>query len=262
MGILNPAKFQIAERPELVIGLAAAVGCPLMHVQRVIGEALEDRGYRVVPVRFSTLIESVDEPGHAVPAGATEYERIRHLMRRGDAIRERAGGGDALALMAAAEIASYRSDDELPVLDGYGFVLRQLKHPAEVAALRLIYGDRFHLIGIYAPEQSRVNWLRVTHGMSEEEARDLVTTDQGEPGHLGQQLRDTFHLADVFVSLPDPNDTSSADRQLERYLSLVFSDQRHGLVTPTKDEFGMFMAYNASFRSADLSRQVGAAITS
>jgi deoxycytidylate deaminase len=47
--------------------------------------------------------------------------------------------------------------------------------------------------------------------------------------------------------------------ELWRFLDLIFGYQFH---TPLIEEYGMYLAHSASFRSADLSRQVGAAILS
>jgi deoxycytidylate deaminase len=46
--------------------------------------------------------------------------------------------------------------------------------------------------------------------------------------------------------------------QIERILDLIFGNP---FITPTFDEYAMFMAYSSALRSADLSRQVGAVIT-
>lgn len=45
---------------------------------------------------------------------------------------------------------------------------------------------------------------------------------------------------------------------MQRFLELIFS---HPYKNPTFDEFAMFMAFNSSVRSGDLSRQVGAVIS-
>lgn len=45
---------------------------------------------------------------------------------------------------------------------------------------------------------------------------------------------------------------------LQRFLELIFSNPH---LNPTFDEFAMFMAFNSSVRSGDLSRQVGAVIS-
>lgn len=48
------------------------------------------------------------------------------------------------------------------------------------------------------------------------------------------------------------------EHDLERMFDLLFG---HPYITPTFDEYAMFMAFSAALRSADLSRQVGAVLT-
>jgi deoxycytidylate deaminase len=70
----------------------------------------------------------------------------------------------------------------------------------------------------------------------------------------GQQTRETFHLADVFVQLKK----GIYKEELKRFFKLVYCDP---YVTPTQHEHAMFLAYASSLRSGQLGRQVGAAIT-
>jgi deoxycytidylate deaminase len=77
-----------------------------------------------------------------------------------------------------------------------------------------------------------------------------METDAKEKVDYGQATRDAFQMADVFLS------SDSAD-QVSRFLSLLFGCPT---LTPTPQEQAMFMAYAASLRSGDLSRQVGAAL--
>jgi deoxycytidylate deaminase len=88
--------------------------------------------------------------------------------------------------------------------------------------------------------------------MSPEESTALIARDQSEGDELGQQLRNTFTLSDVFVQSGD-------EKQLDRFLDIVFG---HPFSTPTPDEQAMFLAYGASMRSGQLARQVGAVIVS
>ena len=82
--------------------------------------------------------------------------------------------------------------------------------------------------------------------------------DEEEIDPLGQHLRDTFYLADVFVEAGlGGNADGKLEEQLRRYFKLLFGEE---IVTPTPDECGMHLAYSASLRSSDLSRQVGAAV--
>lgn len=258
MASLSPGRLSILENPELVIGLTAAVGAPLEQVQDLLRLELEDRGYTVHEIHLSSLISSVLGEDEITLEAVSEFDRIRYLMRRGTELRERAGGGQALALLAAACIAGERPDEPLPVLDGHAFVLRQLKHPEEATWLRRIYQEAFHLIGAYCPEDLRKEALCAGDRMTVAEADELVRIDKEEGPELGQRLQDTFHLSDVFIPLL--GDGEATAQQIRRYFRLLFVDLSEGIETPTRDEYGMFLAASASMRSSDLSRQVGAAI--
>ena len=63
-----------------------------------------------------------------------------------------------------------------------------------------------------------------------------------------------FPLADVFI---ESVSRESVTQSMRRFVQIFFG---HQFLTPTKTEFGMFIARAAAIRSSDLSRQVGAAI--
>ncbi|TAK87996.1 MAG: hypothetical protein EPO20_00740 [Betaproteobacteria bacterium] len=67
-------------------------------------------------------------------------------------------------------------------------------------------------------------------------------------------MRDTFPLADFFVKA---NSAAELRADLGRFVSLIFG---HPFITPSRDEYGMFIAKSVAMRSADLGRQVGASI--
>ena len=92
--------------------------------------------------------------------------------------------------------------------------------------------------------------------MSDDEASHLINRD-GEEGRVphGQRLNRTFHLADFFLHITDSRDQLEAD--VRRMVQLWFGNP---FITPTFDEYAMFMAFAAGLRSADLSRQVGAVV--
>ena len=259
MPIIQPENFARPELPELVLGIVAAVGTPLSHILGTIEGNLSSRGYSVTPLRLSRFLDHFELSTPPPSASAPEHERLHVLMSRGNELRHSLGGGDALALFAAAEVNRYRPEGEPEFLNGRAFLLRQLKHPDEVTALRLIYGAAFQLIAVYCPEAVRLAYLHNLKKIPKDEAQKLVERDRGEDFDFGQQLTKTFHRADAFISLDGLEDDSfgRADDQLARYFSLLFGE--HPL-SPNKDEYGMYLAYAAGLRSADLSRQVGAAI--
>ncbi|MCX9476510.1 cytidine deaminase, partial [Vibrio cholerae] len=136
------------------------------------------------------------------------------------------------------------------------FIISSLKHPEEVQKLRTIYSRGFYLIGIHSSEISRRDFLIANKGMSENEANLLIKRDADESDKHGQHTRDTYHLSDFFIDYG--SNRHKAQYDIWRTLDLMFGKP---FVTPTFDEFAMFMAFSSSLRSADLSRQVGAVMT-
>ena len=131
--------------------------------------------------------------------------------------------------------------------------------------MRSVYGKQFILVSAYGSSENRKSILQGRQKKSNptknpdhdasSKAEQLIERDASETHKFGgQQLRDTFHLADVFI---DGISKQNMDLKLSRFIRAFF-----GLNTaaPTKDEYGMYAAKSASLRSCDLSRQIGAAI--
>ena len=88
-------------------------------------------------------------------------------------------------------------------------------------------------------------------------AEKLISRDENEQEEdHGQRVAKIFHDADFIINL-DAED--KADDQINRFCELLFSSNSK---SPTRMEYGLFLAKAAALRSLDLSRQVGAAIFS
>lgn len=240
---------------ELVVGLIGAVGTPLDIVESVISRSLGRVEYGFTPVRLSSLLPDVNVPIKQTP----EDERIGAAMTAGTQFRETLERGDALAALAVGQIRIERGDAPR---ERHCYVLRSLKHPAEVDALRSVYGDQFIAVAVHAPREERVLALarRIAETRSERSddqrgrAEELIARDENERGHddFGQQVRDTFPRADVFLTT-----SRSLETQIDRFVDLLFG---RPVVTPTRDEVGMFHAQGSALRSSAMGRQVGAAL--
>jgi deoxycytidylate deaminase len=91
----------------------------------------------------------------------------------------------------------------------------------------------------------------------ERQAVELIEIDFNQrDDEDGQRVSDVFHLGDVFVT---GIDQAMAEATIRRFIKAFFGDTK---ASPTKDEYGLYTATAAALRSADLSRQVGAAIFS
>jgi deoxycytidylate deaminase len=246
--------------PEIVLGMVGPAGVDLEPVIAAFQHELEAVQYKVKIVRLSKKIESFFGVDYSEKA---EDTRLARLMDAGTKLREKSGRGDAVALLGIAEIKRLRKAELKSEADSNAFILRSLKHPHEVQTLRSVYGRGFFLVSVYSPRESRVSAMaekitRSQHGNpnnSRAKAEAIVERDELEENKsLGQDVKDAFPLADLFL---DGRDKGSLELEIRRFVELTFGHLFH---TPTRDEHGMYHARSAALRSADLGRQVGAAI--
>jgi len=256
---LTPAGF--LDKPfadsELVFGLIGAVGTELEKVRSILEDRLKVVGYTVTQVRLTKDVIPTIVPTD-LAAGAVEYERLKGLMDAGNEARRASGDNSILALGAAAFINSKRKTDSSNYRQHEpkrAYIVSSLKHPDEVARLREIYPQGFYLIGVHADEKRRFDYLTKDKNIPADKANALIDRDEDEDLVHGQKVTDTFHLSDFFVRIDGQDDCLK--HSLWRILDLLFGNP---YVTPTFDEYAMFLAFAASLRSADLSRQVGAVI--
>lgn len=250
---------------ELIIGLVSAVGTNTSQFVSLIMESLRRVNFGPVLIRVGDQFRQLG--GYESLPDKPIDLRLREHMRIGTELRDKCQRGDAAALLAVRAVSEKR--DELQragiLAARRAFVLHQLKHPDEVKILRDIYGSSFVLAAAYTPRGVRrenlIMWMRdenESRPIEEcgEVADALITRDEAEAGtEFGQNVRATFPLADVFFNASDP---AEFEREVVRFIDLLFDCS---FSTPTRDEFAMFHAEAAAFRSSCLSRQVGAVIT-
>lgn len=249
---------------EIVIGLVAPIGTDLDSVCRLLGEELRSCRYDSEVIRLSEVLDDVvDEP---LPTDVTSDGYYSKRMDAGDKVRRRYQSGDAVAALAIAKIRDSRaSAARLAHLGGdarKAWIFRTLKHEEEVALLRATYGSRFVLVSVHQGESARRSRLREQlqdqapgrKGVDAEVSQLIERDSLDARDPLGQRVREAFILADYFL---DADDRLSDD--VRRLVGLLFGSP---FITPTIDEFAMYLAHGASLRSADPGRQVGAVVTS
>ena len=238
---------------ELILGLVAPVGVDLDKFLLSMKSYFQQFSYTVNFIHLSKLSEKLHSGGEVV---GSEVDRLDRGMDKGSYLRARYKRGDYYALLAIQEINKSRPLEEghLKPLYRQVHVIRSLKHPDEVQTLRQVYGPGFFLLGVTSSIKSRRHHLEEEKGVPEGEVDRLIDRDDKEKGDFGQNTSGVFQMADAFVR----SDVENVSNQIGRILDLLFSSPK---IFPTADEYAMFMAYAASLRSADLSRQVGAVIT-
>ena len=260
----------VPDQTELVIALVAAVGTDIGIVSDQVATQLDEYGYTHQVLRLSDYLA---EQAQTNFRGKPFDEELWEAMSAGDELRQAWDHNDALALHAISDIVATREEssglneplaDGLPGnLDRHAFILRSLKTPGELETLRAVYGPRLVVIAAYSPADMRLKHLaeRIEDSRKSSDRdswvhqpEDLIERDEKEEEADGQDVSGTFHRADFFIRGWN-RDVVCQD--VERTLEILFGSPFR---TPTRDEYGQFLAAGAALRSSEFSRQVGAAI--
>lgn len=241
---------------ELVIALVGAVGTELDSVSRSLQEMLRLFRYESEEIKISKdVIRGLIEIDPL--AEKNQFDRISCYMDAGNKLRKQYDDNSFLALGAAAKINQSRpsSGGGKEPYKRKAFILNSLKNEHEVERLRQIYSTGFFVIGVHSSDKRRFQYLTERLGISDDNAKALMARDYDEREGHGQHTSKTYHLSDFFID--DDGNSDKTNSHLMRILKLIFG---HPYITPTFDEYAMFMAFSSALRSADLSRQVGAVI--
>jgi deoxycytidylate deaminase len=242
---------------EFIIGIIAPTGIDKHTIVSKIDFGCRRFSYKTIHIKVSRDIIPLFSGIHEF---TSEFDRIRSSMDTGNFVREKTK--DNSFLMKAvinsiynARLNNQKEGNDNPLSSEKNiYIIDSIKNPDEVALLRSVYGTGFHLLGISSSKIKRIEQLK-SRTMSESDARSLIERDEDEENQHGQKTRDAFQECDYFIDADSNADEVKHD--IDRLLHLLFGDP---FITPTFDEYAMFIAYSASLRSADLSRQIGAVI--
>lgn len=260
------------ELPELVIGFVAPIGTDIAPVISSFRTHFEKKNYRVIEIKvtdtFSVLQQYVSP--HIPLVKTPLHDRYKTFIDYGDQLRTHFDDDSLLAATAIAQVMRSRiresRSDPKDKLERRVYLLYQFKRKEEIDLLRSVYGRLFFQVSLYSRRGARVDHLSRKFAASEnvysaqkyrDRAEKLIEDDENESDVAhGQRVSKIFHDADFIVSLDTP--ISSHD-QVGRFCELLFGNNQ---ISPTRLEYGMFLAKAAALRTLDLSRQVGAAIFS
>ena len=262
---MNPEKIS---QPELFFCLVGPIGVDLETVSASLEEELKHYGYKVAHIKSTDVLSIFQKD----MTGKFEslYERYDQLTQRSNSIRELTNDDRAMAILTLFLIQKQRefhSGSADIAADGVAYIVRQFKRPEEITFFRDIYGKQVFQVSAYSDPDIRK--ARLSARMRDDDssvtrasgfddlAAKLVSRDEHEFSiEHGQRIRDVFPLADVFI---DASTADGAKQTISRFVKIVFGYNFH---SPSREEYGMYLAKSASLRSTDLSRQVGAAIFS
>lgn len=263
---INRIKF-----PELFFGFVAPIGAEITETLRSFRNFFAGHGYNVIEIKVTEIFPAF--AAYFPPETPLEKKPLKMRYEThidyGNQLRMKFGD-DTLAVSSVGRIVRRRvrlkSSDE----DKFSktvFLIHQFKRKEEIDLLRSIYGRLFFQVSIYSRRGARVDYLSRKFAESQNsasaqhfraDAEALIQRDENEVeiAH-GQRVGKIFHDADVIISLDDSQ--FNPDQQVTRFCQLLFWSNS---LSPTRAEYGMFVAKAAALRTLDLSRQVGAAIFS
>jgi deoxycytidylate deaminase len=269
-----PAAPKTKLLPELVFGIVGPMGVNIEAICDSLANALRAVNYVAHPIHLTQEMLKPDRyklQKHPVepPLEKNFYTDVTFKINYANALCKEFSDAATMARIAIRAIGDERervTGDRATLHDNpVAYIIRQLKRPDEAVLLRRVYGRQFILISAYGPAEERQKLLedRLKLSLSPatpspeiaHKALELIEKDAREYGEdLGQNVRETFHLADVFI---DGLARAEMDTKLDRFIQAFFGRTD---ISPSKSEYGMYAAKSAALRSADLSRQVGAAI--
>ena len=258
------------EFPELVFGICGPIGVDMEAITDTLGSALREVRYKEHRIKLTNKMREF--PININPQEHSDYYHdISFKIDYANGLRHKHVDAATLARIAIHAIRLERrseitAEDTVPDM-GVAYIVGQLKRPEEVELLRKVYGRQFVLVSAYGSKEQRKKLIEsrlkrtISTRASDHEifclADKLIARDASEETEeYGQRLRETFHLADVFV---DGIRRNEMEAKVNRFVQALFGRTD---ITPSKVEYGMYAAKSASLRSSDLSRQVGAAIFS
>ena len=266
---------QQSDLPELVFGLVGPLGVDMDAVQNALAAALRQVEYEPHIIHLTKEIRNDIKNSDD---GSVEADTYANKITTINDLRTKTKREDILSLFSVLKIVSKRTEVNSKKhnlkeqeaastpLRSTAYIVRQLKRSEEIRTLSRIYGNRFFQVSVSIGEKQQEQTVtsivsKETPSLSDAEVSTevnrLISIDQNEDNDpFGQRLSDTFQSGDVFI---DGSNAKSIRGDCLRFINALFGMNS---LSPTKDEFGSYLAKSASLRSIDLSRQVGSAIMS
>jgi deoxycytidylate deaminase len=250
---------------ELVIGICSPIGSSKEVVIHSLKKQLEDtyKYQSVTIIKLSDFIKGLDVIRADKKEGETPaYTELMNKIEGGNDIRDKHSWAclveKAIEQIYTDRVGVLSDPKEKGKLKSRRvcYIIDSIKNKEELQVLQRVYRDIFYCFSVFSNKAEREINLR-TKGLSADEIKKIIETDDFENNQHGQNVRNTFTEADFFVRVSNTT-RNKVDKKIERFLHLIFESS---IITPMQDEIAMYEAKSAAGNSACLSRQVGAAIT-
>ncbi|MCI1001067.1 dCMP deaminase [Ochrobactrum sp. C6C9] len=259
--------------PDIIIGIVSPVGTDIKTVVEELRSRFKKIGYESHHIKITKAFPDLAaEFSYQGLDESSKFKRINSYIKFGNRLRENIN----LDILSRVAISMITDERDKVRTQGYGrrstdkkgvvYIIDQLKTEAEIKLLRQIYDKSFFQVSVYSARDIRVDNLsrEMAHDDRKadrinyrEKAEHVVSKDENEPDKFGQKVGKIFQYADVVLNIDRTDEQNKLSNQIKRFVELLFGYNGY---SPTRLEYGMYLAHSAALRSLDLSRQVGAAI--
>ena len=147
------------------------------------------------------------------------------------------------------------------------FVIDAFRNPFEVLFFQERY-SAFYLMSINTPDEDRIDRLRQKFDLSPSKIEEIDDKEYPKDNPLknissfiSQNIASCIQHSDIHINNPGEFKNQNFNRLLNQLIRFVCLIQHPGIVTPTRHEKLMQIAFTAKLNSGCLSRQVGAVVT-
>lgn len=246
---------------ELVFGLTAPIGVDCSAIIQQLELQIRSHNWHPQLVNTSSLVlnESKFSSSREQETGLTAF-RISAKQRE---YSEESEEDNHLTSLNAAitiwHIKNRRDKQQKKCGEdgtfGVVYIVNMLLDDKDSEQLRRFYGNAYYQIGITDSEENRrKNLDRLFKAEDFNTIKDQSFAREAAQRIDRNEIEKVFVNSDFFI-----NASIIGSNTIERFVDLVFGAPN---ISPTHSEYSMFMAFMASVNSADLSRQVGAVISS
>jgi deoxycytidylate deaminase len=260
--------------PDIIIGIVSPVGTDIKTVVDELRSRFKKVGYESHHIKLTKVFpELAEDFSYQGLDETTKFKRINSYIKFGNKLRENIKT-DILSRVAISLISKERDTIREKGLNrrstdkkGVVYIVDQLKTEDELKLLKQTYDKFFFQVSVYSARDIRVDNLsramahddkKADRNNYREQAEHVVNKDENEAGNkYGQKVGKIFQYADVVLNIDRTDEQNKLPNQVKRFVELLFGFNGY---SPTRLEYGMYLAHSAALRSLDLSRQVGAAI--
>jgi hypothetical protein len=228
--------FDTVDFPELIFGIAAPIGVDIPAICDSLANALRAVRYESALIHLTTEMMQFElrTPLVQKPTDSNFFTQVVYKIDYANSLCADTKDAATMARIGLRAIVQRRielagADDRLPRRPT-AYIIRQLKRPDEVTLLRRVYGKHFILVSAYGSAEQRQKLLEEQIGRSVApsvprneiacKSGELIARDANEEGEdFGQRLRETFHIADVFI---DGLSRREIDDKLTRFIQAFF----------------------------------------